>query len=195
MAASFTPLTMAGDGDDSGKPDTYQQRALSLQQQGGDYGQARAAYQRAIRAYARARSRPGVMWIRRSAVSPPARQDSRFASKASSRFLRFRPRSHCCSAGRNASASCARASVRSPDDFAVSRRRQRTCPRAGGPADPAACWTASSQVLTYDPDSAAVKRDRLRNLSSRNGWSPRRLPTMTRGWPWRAPSAWRFTPS
>ncbi len=40
-----------GGGDDSVKPDVYQQRALSLQQ-GGEYGQARAAYQRAIRAYA-----------------------------------------------------------------------------------------------------------------------------------------------
>ena len=41
-----------GDGgaDESLQGDVYQQRALSLQQ-GGDYGQARAAYTRAIRAY------------------------------------------------------------------------------------------------------------------------------------------------
>jgi len=39
-----------GGGEDAAKADTYQQRALSLQQ-GGDFGQARAAYQRAIRAY------------------------------------------------------------------------------------------------------------------------------------------------
>jgi len=48
--ADTAPAVLGGGSDDGAKADSYQQRALSLQQ-GGDYRQARLSYQSAIRAY------------------------------------------------------------------------------------------------------------------------------------------------